>query len=79
MPGELLVVDKTASDKSHILCMITTMVDGIVLIIVPILSLTHCAATIADCGSNSKSQSDPTKSRFNRGTSYRQDSTLSDY
>ena len=38
--GKLLVVDRTASGKSHILRMIATMVGGIVLVIVPLLSLT---------------------------------------
>ena len=39
MPGKLLVVDQTASGKSYILCMIATMVGGIVLVIVPLLLL----------------------------------------
>ena len=40
MPGKLLVVDQTASGKSYILRMIATMVGGIILVIVPLLSLT---------------------------------------
>ena len=38
--GKLLVVDRTGGGKSHILRMIATMVNGIMLVIIPLLSLT---------------------------------------
>ena len=38
--GKLLVVDRTGGRKSHILRMIATFVGGIVLVIVPLLTLT---------------------------------------
>ena len=38
--GKLLVVDRTGGGKSHILRMIATMVNGIILVIIPLLSLT---------------------------------------
>ena len=38
--GKLLVINRTGSGKSHILCMVATFVERIVLVIVPLLALT---------------------------------------
>ena len=38
--GKLIVIDRTRLGKSHILCMVALFVGGIVLVIVPLLSLT---------------------------------------
>ena len=38
--GKLIVIDRTGSGKSHILRMVATMTSGIILVIVPLLSLT---------------------------------------
>ena len=38
--GKLIVIDRTGSGKSHILRMVATMTGGIILVIVPLLSLT---------------------------------------
>ena len=54
--GKLLVVDRTGGGKSHILHMIATFVGGIIVVIVPLLSLTadsmgKIEEALQDCGS----------------------------